>query len=113
MKTNIIHSLKPQFRRIGLFIILIILSTLVAACGAADSYSVAPAVEEVMVEREAAAEPLPAAAFDSSAEFADGNAVPLETYLANAVTQAQDTTRVIIYTGRYLAGGQRYPRSNG
>lgn len=37
-------------------------------------------------------------ALESSAGFGDGNSVPLEEYLANAVAQAQDT-RVIIYTG--------------
>jgi len=71
------------------------------------SYSVAPESAIVRfsdsVAEEAPAEPMPppapTATFGSSAGISDGNAAPLEVYLANAVAQAQDTARVIIYTG--------------
>jgi len=72
-----------------------------------SSYSVAPESAIVRfsdsVAEEAPAEPpdyyLPTAVPASSAGSSDGNAVPLDVYLANAVAQAQDTARVIIYTG--------------
>ncbi len=89
---------------------------LIAACGAAGDQSVAyNLADDAIGEAEYAYESAPveqplAPAYDapglpqatvvagSSGEFTDGRSIPLEDFLANAVSQAQDI-RVIIYTG--------------
>lgn len=96
-----------DYRRLVLLLFSGIFSGLTIACGAAFEPSVPQAVfdrdggadyaaEAAPVEEAAA--PAPAIAPDSSAGYVDGQSIPLEDYLARAVTQAEGI-RVIIYTG--------------
>jgi hypothetical protein len=96
-----------DYRRLVLLLFLGIFSGLTIACGAAFE----PSVPQAVVDRdggadyaaeaapvEGAAAPAPAIAPGSSTGYVDGQSIPLEDYLAGAVTQAEGI-RVIIYTG--------------
>lgn len=81
-------------------IVLITLLLLTAACGAAGDNLLAPASQSVSggaeeAEMAVAEEPLESPGV--AADYADGEPVPLEDYLANAV--AAQEQRVVIYTG--------------
>jgi hypothetical protein len=91
-------------RNFRLFLMLITLSGLITACGAAFERPAAPVSQSIV---DAAGEEYyeyPAEAPAGAPEpaptlgYADGQSVPIEEFLASAVAQPQET-RVIIYTG--------------
>ncbi|RME97108.1 MAG: DUF4349 domain-containing protein, partial [Chloroflexi bacterium] len=93
MKPNI-FQLARNSSPFAHIILLALLAALLAACGSAS----APAMESVARESADAVEQKAAMAPAATATFADGESVPVEDYLASAVSQSNDV-RVIIYTG--------------
>jgi len=91
-----------MFSKLKTLFIFTVLVALITGCGAALSsepaQSVAGGAEaEFALEEEAPAAPEPSAD-RAIGQFADGESVPIEEYLANATAQSQET-RIIIYTG--------------
>jgi hypothetical protein len=94
MQTNF-HAQNQTNRIVNLFLLLVVM-LLATACGALQAPAGESATSEVYYAEEAAMAPAPDAAMRGE-NFADGEAVPVEDFLARA-TQAQEM-RVIIYTG--------------
>lgn len=101
--------MKKTVIQFGWFSLLLGVMLFVSACAGgameAPAQSVANldrAEADFAYEEEAAMEsgmaPEPTMVAGTSGQFADGNSVPLEDFLASAVTQAQNV-RIIIYTG--------------
>jgi hypothetical protein len=92
-----------KFYKLMMLLALIVLAGLLTACGAQMAATPAPAYDMQMSAP--AAEPMPPMAEESMAEpgYAEGDRgaanIALDDSLANAVSQAQLETRVIIYTG--------------
>jgi hypothetical protein len=94
------NHFSPRLCWSGLLLILVILSSLTLACGAAPEPETI--VEYVEVEREVAAEEAYAPALsEPGRDYADSSAT-IDPALASATTQAQTETRVIIYTGNMV-----------
>ncbi len=93
-----LNQAKNYFYRLSASLMIMIFALLVSACGGAE-YSrnaEAPAAQVAADEAYYQEEPLPAG--EAKIDYADGESIPVEDFLANAVSQAQ-AVRVIIYTG--------------
>lgn len=94
MKNHTFQSVRNEKQWAGI-LLLAIMAMLLAACGSAQS---SPAAESIASDAAFAVEQKAAMAPEPAGNFADGESVPVEDYLASAVAQS-DFVRVIIYTG--------------